>query len=155
MVLAQSPISFLSFGEGGGALRGLRLLGMGLPVVQFIELLFISILTISDNLSAFSSVNYHYQYHSLPGEKFWNVYFPSPKAFIQFLHLATLCRSNIDRLLLPHGGWGSGVVALLVVLCAHLPCWEGCPSQPTHLCVGWLGTLPGPQWGPPGGQLVC
>ena len=65
MVLARSPLPFLSFGEGremvwgGGALRVLRLLGTGLPVVQFIDL-FVSILTISDNLSAFSSVSYHY-----------------------------------------------------------------------------------------------
>ena len=62
-VLVWSPLPFLSFGErkGGGLLRGLRLLGMGLPVVQFKEFLFVSILTISDNLSAFSSVNYHDQ----------------------------------------------------------------------------------------------
>ena len=57
--------SFLSArggrGGGGGALHGLRLLGTELPVVQFIELLFVSIVTISDNLSVFSSVNYHYQ----------------------------------------------------------------------------------------------
>ena len=82
------------------------------------------------------------------------MYFPSPKAFIQFLHLATLSRSNIDRLLLPPGGWGSGIVALLLVPCARLPCWEGCPSQPTHLFVGWLGKSPGAQWGLPSGQVT-
>ena len=31
------------------------------------------------------------------------------------------------------------------------PDWE-CPSQLTHLCVGWLGDSPGTRWGLPGGS---
>ena len=68
------PLPFVR--REGGVLRGFRLLGTGLPVVQFIEFLFVSILTISDNLSSFSSFN-----HSLPGKKFLGCVFSFALSF--------------------------------------------------------------------------
>ena len=98
-------------------------------------------------MSAFSSVGYHYQLF-ISFIAWWKVLeriFSFAQSFYSVSASGNpVYRSNIDRLLLPPGGWGSGVVPLLVVPCARLPCWEGCPSQLTHLCVGWLGDSRGP-----------
>ena len=70
--------------------------------------------------------------------------FLSPKAFNQFLHLATLSRSDIDLLLLPPGGWDSGVVVTPSSPMCSLTLTGNVPASQLPCVLADWGTLPGP-----------